>query len=97
MIFKDVLIEKNGEYFSFKNPVKIFLNGEYNKLVGKATMKLKENNELYSDIKLNDNMVKKYNLSGFYFNDIVFSFLNIIALALCVCEDEIKNAKSIKI
>ena len=93
MIFKNVLIEKNGEYLSFKNPVKIFLNGEYDKLVGEATMKLKENNELYADIKLNDNMIKKYNLNGFYFNDNRVSCLNIFALAL----DEIKNAKSIKL
>lgn len=104
MIFKDVLIEINDNDLSFKNPIKIFLNHEYEKHIGYCDIYLKEN-RLYADINFSDEMIKKYNINGNYFPSIGYLIQKndgkndgkIFSLGFCINKNKDKRIKSINI
>ncbi len=51
MIFKNILIEINDKDFSFKNPVKLTYNHMPTRVIGRATLTLKEDG-LYADLDI---------------------------------------------
>ncbi len=104
MIIENILIEINDKDLLFENPIKILLNHKLNKLIGFAKFTVKEDG-LFADLNLNDNMIKRFKMKGFYFPSIGFSIKSgedkktgkIFYMALCDSENEDERIKAIEI